>query len=184
MMKKERVNDSYFEWLYSQIEKRDSSGLEDFIFDLHSYPFICRVANDDNRVEEGVGLRYKFADEKKVHLSDEISSETCTLLEMLVALADRMDYILFDPSKGYRRWLWFWLFIDNLRLQKYTNDDEKGVISRRKKFNRIVINKFLRREYLANGKGGLFPLDNPTSDQRTVEIWYQMSEYINENYDI
>lgn len=181
---KETINDPYFRWLYAQIEKSDSSGLEDFIFDLHSYPFMSLIPNDDNRVEEGLELRYKFADEENVTLSKDMLSESCTLLEMLVALADRMDYILFDPSKANRRWLWFWLFIDNLRLRKYANDDEKGVISRKRNFNRIIINKFLNREYLANGKGGLFPLENPTSDQREVEIWYQMSAYINENYDI
>lgn len=180
---KEKIDDLYFKWLYSQIEKRDFSNLENFIFELHSYPFICRIPNDDNRVEEGIELRYKFADEKNIHLSEEFLSQTCTLLEMLIALADRMDFILFDPSKGTRRWLWFWLFIDNLKLQKYTND-EKEDISQKKKFNKIVINKFIRRDYLANGTGGLFPLDNPSSDQRNIEIWYQMAAYINENYDI
>lgn len=180
---KEKIED-YLNWLYSQIEKRDSSDFKEFVYDLHSYPFICQVANDDNRVEDGIELRYKFADEKKVELSKEFLSEGCTLLEMLVALSYRMDFILFDQSRGPRHQLYFWLFIDNLKLKKYTNDDEKGDISRKRKFNRVVINKFLRREYQANGSGGLFPLENPVSDQREVEIWYQMAEYINENYDI
>lgn len=181
---KEKNSDLYFEWLYSQIEKKDGSNLEDFIFELHSYPFVCRVPNDDNRVEEGIGLRHKFADEKNIKFSEEFLSGPCTLLEMLIALADRMDFILFDPSKGNRRWLWFWLFIDNLKLQKYTNDDRKETISRKRKFNQIVIKKFLRRDYLPNGTGGLFPLDNPSYDQRNVELWYQMAEYINEKYEI
>jgi len=182
-MMKEKIKEQYFQWLYSRIEKEDLPDLEDFLFELHSYPFYCVVPNDDNRVAEGVELRYKFADEKNVKLSEDILSESCTLLEMLVALADRMDFILFDPSKGNRPWYWFWLFIDNLKLQKYANDDNEGDISQRKRYNRIVINKFLRREYSANGKGGLFPLDSPSSDQRNVEIWYQLMEYINENYD-
>ncbi len=181
---KEKIKDLYFEWLYSQIEKRDSSNLEKFILELHSYPFFCHVPNDDNRVEEGIELRHKFADEKKVKLSEDFLSGPCTLLEMLVALADRMDFILFDPSKGSRSWLWFWLFIDNLKLRKYTNDDREEDISRKKNFNRVVLKKFLRRDYLANGTGGLFPLDNPSSDQREIEIWYQMAAYINENYEI
>ena len=42
----------------------------------------------------------------------------------------------------------------------------------------------LAREYSDNGHGGLFPLKNPKKDQRKVEIWYQMTEYINENYPI
>lgn len=180
---KEKIKDLYFEWLYSRIE-RGASGLEDFVLELHSYPFWCSVPNDDNRVEDGIELRQKFADEKNIQLSEDFLSRPCTLLEMLVALADRMDFILFDNNIGNRRWLWFWLFIGNLKLQKYTNDDNEEEILKKKKFNRIVINKFLRREYQANGKGGLFPLENPTSDQRKAEIWYQMAAYIDENYDI
>ena len=78
--------------------------------------------------------------------------------------------------------MWFWLFINNLKLQKYVNNEEDT--TRKKKFNWIVLNKFAKREYQADGKGGLFPLNSPDSDQRNVEIWYQMMDYIGENYDI
>ena len=33
-----------------------------------------------------------------------------------------------------------------------------------------------------NGTGGLFPLKRPRVNQRRVEVWYQMSEYLMENY--
>lgn len=181
---KEKIKDVYFEWLYSQIEKRGSPGLETFILELHSYPFVCYIPNDDNRVEEGIGLRYKFSDENNIDVAENLLFGTCTLLEMLIALAERMDFVLFDPIKGPRRWLWFWLFVDNLKLQKYTNNDRQKDILQKQKFNQIVINKFLRRDYLPNGTGGLFPLENPASDQRTIEIWYQMMAYIHENYEI
>src|SRR5512139_1470873 len=108
---KEKIRDRYFEWLYSQIEK--SSGFEDFVLDLHSYQFVCQVPNDDNRVQDGIELRNKFINEENVQLPEDILSGGCTLLEMLIALADRMDFILFEPGSGHRRWRWFWLFIDN-----------------------------------------------------------------------
>jgi hypothetical protein len=34
-----------------------------------------------------------------------------------------------------------------------------------------------------NGTGGLFPLKMPKVNQRRVEIWYQMSAFIEENFD-
>ncbi len=177
------INEAYFDWLFDQIEERQYSGLKDFIHELHLNPFICRIPNDDNRVEDGLELRNQFADEQDIDiLQEDDLSGPCTVLEMLIALSNRMDFVLFDPVKGNRCRLWFWLFIDNLNLQKYSHDDEDAL--QKKKFNRIVIRKFVNREFQANGKGGLFPLDKPASDQRTVEIWYQMMAFINERYDI
>lgn len=45
--------------------------------------------------------------------------------------------------------------------------------------NSIII-RFLNRKYERNGKGGLFTIKRPDLDLRTVEIWYQMSWYLNE----
>ena len=42
-----------------------------------------------------------------------------------------------------------------------------------------IINRFLNREYKPNGEGGLFTIRNTKRDMRTVEIWYQLNEYIN-----
>jgi hypothetical protein len=177
------INEAYFDWLFDQIEERQYSGLKDFVYALYLYPFVCRIANDDNRVEDGLTLRNTFYDEQDIDPSQEDDlSRPCTILEMLIALAGRMNFVLFDPHKGDQVSLWFWLFVDNLNLQKYDHDDEDAL--RKKKFNRIVLRKFVNREYQSNGKGGLFPLNNPNSDQREVELWYQMMAYINENYDI
>jgi len=39
------------------------------------------------------------------------------------------------------------------------------------------------RRYSKTGKGGLFPLKHPKKDQTEVEIWYQMQQYVMENFD-
>ena len=46
-----------------------------------------------------------------------------------------------------------------------------------------IVNAWMNREYLPNGQGGLFPLVRTKNDQTTVEIWYQLQEYILENWD-
>ena len=47
----------------------------------------------------------------------------------------------------------------------------------------IKIRRILNREYHPDGDGGLFPLMNPREDQRGVEIWYQMSAYLLEQFN-
>lgn len=177
-----KIKQAYFDWLYRQIECREASGLEDFLYEIHTHPFVCRIPNDDNRAEDGLVLRNTFIDKQDFDVPDDALPGPCTILEMLIALAKRMDFILFDPAKGWRISNWFWLFINNLKLQKYNSTDEDA--ERKQKFNKIVLKKFVAREYQADGRGGLFPLNSPRCDQREVEIWYQMMDYIAENYDI
>jgi hypothetical protein len=38
----------------------------------------------------------------------------------------------------------------------------------------------IHRYYQPNGHGGFFPLENPQDDQRHVELWYQLNEYVME----
>ena len=94
------------------------------------------------------------------------------MLEMLVALADRMSY--------YADGDWFWEMIENLGLLPYNDSnfyDDKYVGNY--SVSRILVT-FLGRKYLKNGTGGLFPLQHTRKDQRRVELWYQMCEYLEE----
>jgi hypothetical protein len=172
----------YFDHLYTLIRDEKSLELEDFIYELFSFPFVCHIPNDDNRVEDGLVLRKQYAEKQGFDNPEDILPGPCTVLEMLLALAGRMDFILFDPRKGDRYQKWFWLLISNLKLKKYHNGDEDS--ESKKKYNRIVLKKLVNREYKSDGRGGLFPLDDPSGNQREVEIWYQMMAFISQEYDI
>ena len=125
MKRNGKIEGIYFNWLYDQIKERGTSELENFIFELHCISFICLIPNDDNRVEDGIALRSKFEDELDYDIPEvPLAGLPCTVLEMLIALADKLDFILFDHKKGSQFKLWFWLLIDNLKLQKYTNDED------------------------------------------------------------
>lgn len=80
-----------------------------------------------------------------------------------------------DPDIGNRTGQWFWNMIVNLGLGSM-NDT---------KFNKIhakeIIQKFMDREYRRNGEGGLFTVKHCRTDLRSVEIWYQMCWYLDEN---
>ena len=45
------------------------------------------------------------------------------------------------------------------------------------------VDKLLGRDYFRDGFGGLFPLKHAKKDQRKVEIWYQLQNWLMENYE-
>lgn len=158
----------YIDWLCSTIKEEHHKAKYDNLCSwLYYQEFYAILPNDDNRVEDGLKLRETFG----IQLD-----KPCSMLEMLIALAERMDYILFEKHHGNRFEKWFWLFIRNLNLQSVFYDSEPEENQR----NLMIVKRFIERKYSRNGRGGLFPLKHTRNDQRSVEIWYQMMAYIEE----
>lgn len=172
------LDDAYFEWLYSQIGPLRNRNPE------HSYWRLCRklytteftwfVPNDDNRVEDGKELRLEFLDVTGYHLGGrrdvEWMSLGCSMFEMLIALA-RLAAFESDRSPAE----WFWRFMQNLELIRYSDDIYEISIEEEVE---EALDRINRRTYSANGVGGLFPLRRATQDQRKIELWYQLSAYL------
>lgn len=169
--------DSYFEWLLRIIDCPDC--YRKLMEKLDSRQFTWTIRMDENRAEDGLALRDKFLDEYGYTPDQsDIFIRPCSVLEMMVALACRIDDdIMFDPAYGDRAPEWFWIMITNLGLDGMDNDN----------FNNQnvdeILNVFLARTYMMNGTGGLFPLKHPNFNQRRVEIWYQMSSFLGENFN-
>jgi len=147
---------------------------------LHGTTFSYFIPNDDNRAEDGKNLRQLFAKEKRYENVELQLSGECSLLEMLIGLAIRMEYIIEKPETRNGVSKWFWEMLRNLRLDQYTdlgwtNMDEGEV--------RDIITTLMTRKYKPNGEGGLFPLQNKSRNQIKNELWYQMQDYISENYE-
>lgn len=178
------INNEYFTWLCNIINinrPRDSY----FILaqTLHKRDYTWFIPNDDNRAADGIKLREKFADELRYdNISRILNRNSCSLLEMLIGVSIRIEDILYDPEEGDRTERWFWEILGNIGLDIYT-DSKYADVYGREKIN-ILIDIVLNRTYRRNGKGGLFPLKGSRRDQRKIEIWYQMCEYLNENYFI
>ena len=135
---------------------------------------------DENRALDGENLRVRFFYESHT-LDDnyeEFLFEPCSVLEMLVALAFRMEkeYLMdWRPGTRDRTSERFWMLIDNLG----TDDNWSTKIDAKVQH---YVEQFLDRDYRFDGAGGLFPLKNCHEDQRNIEIWSQMQAYIMENY--
>lgn len=128
------------------------------------------VPGDANRCDDGLQLR------RDLGFGDALSDKPCSILEMLISLARRMENdIMHNPELGDRTGQWFWTMIVNLGLgsQNDRNYDPAYINS--------CIDIFIRRQYGADGSnGGLFVVNNPRRDLRDVDIWYQAMWYLSE----
>ena len=161
-------NLEYFLWLTNKIRLKDHTELRRFIENLSSVPFYSLISFDDNRALDGLQFRDSFKYETLL----EPPSGECSVLEVLIGIAERMAYILYDPDleNEDQIHIWFWELIHNLRINKNDNYME----------NMDKIYLWLNRRYSENGDGGLFPLQNPIENQREVELWHKMQAYLNE----
>lgn len=168
------VKNRYFEWLGHIVG--DNEQYSKLLHFLHTVEFYSFVPNDGNRESEGRHLREEFEDTEGLQALSLFPNDPCSILEMLIALSDRLtletEASKYEKSPGE----WFWILLENLKLC-WAND---------RKFDRekvsFIVENLLERRYGSDGDGGLFPLKNPKEDQRDIEIWYQMSAYIIENY--
>ena len=172
------VANLYFEWLCLEVGVgEDYWTMMGFLFNRE---FTWSISNDDNRAADGLALRERFVEESAFMEEVDISGP-CSVLEMMVALAERMDMdIMYDPELGDRSAEWFWVMVTNLGLDRY---DDGSLDSKTGEEIDHILDVLVGRTYFMNGTGGLFPLKNPVFNQRRVEIWYQMNAYIIENFE-
>lgn len=172
------IINEYFEWLFDLVCKQRYStqvSYRKLLTRLHSTDFRYSILRDQNRADDGAGLRYRFAIEQGYDDSIvDILDGPCSVLEMMIALAIHCEeHIMDDPVYGDRSGQWFWGMIVSLGLGSMIdrNYDRRYVDE--------VITRFLDREYQPNGRGGLFTIKDCDRDLRTVEIWYQLCWYLN-----
>ena len=78
-----------------------------------------------------------------------------------------------DDTVGNRTGQWFWNMIVSLGLGSMSDSRYN-----KKEVDRIL-DIFLNRTYEANGREGLFTIEDCPYDLRAVDIWYQMMWYLN-----
>ena len=146
---------------------------------LHNTTFTYLIPKDQNRAEDGIDLRYRFAivcnySEDLDYILDMLAGP-CSVLEMMVALAIRCEEnIMENPNMGDRTGQWFWGMVVNLGLGSMTDDryDRRYVSN--------AIRTFLDRRYSPDGQGGLFTVRHCDEDLTNVEIWHQLCWYLDE----
>jgi hypothetical protein len=167
------LDQAYFEWLCSQVgpvrlQNNSKASYWKLLEFLYKKEFTWKIERDANRASDGQDLRYQFTRETGNKADTVWMSMPCSFLEMLYALAFAVAFEGGgEPSER------FWELIHNVGLT--------GCTDRSRPSEAIVdhmLNKIMDRDYNENGAGGLFPLNNPTQDQRGVELWYQAQAYL------
>jgi hypothetical protein len=166
------LDDRYLTWLYGQVAvvrtRKSSRTYWNLFRQLFSTEFAWIVPNDDNRAEDGRELRCEWANNTNAEIDPNWLSLGCSFLELLIGLSRRLAFETDGKEAN-----WFWILINNLELlgcHDRSNFNPKYVED--------VTSRVIWRTYDKSGHGGLFPLQRTRNDQRRVEIWYQLSEYL------
>lgn len=170
----EPIESLYFNWLVAKVSdphaRTPSQTHLKLLRQLYSTEFVWTVARDDNRAEDGANLRIEFLLQSGLEAESEWFNLGCSVFEMIYALCRHASY-----QDGRRAYDWFWEIMENLGLSEF-NDAARA-------FEHTVdeiLARLVWRTYDRNGEGGMFPINNPRFDQRKIEIWYQLEEYLGE----
>lgn len=177
-----RETEQYYDWLYKIVcgewEPRNLS-FHRLLMYLFNRDYIPACEMDVCRATDGINLRYRFASENNIpygKIDAVFQGVPCSMLEMMVALAIRIEeHIMEDRSMGNRVGQWFWSMVVSTEcgcygrypLQRRTREADPG--------------QFMDRDYQPNRAGGLFTLTRTSIDMRTIDIWYQLMNWLNEN---
>lgn len=175
-MTRRELTRHYFNWMYGLVCGKKRKSYKKLLRHLYNREFVYMIEMDGNRAEDGIDLRYRFAQEtgqNEAMVSSYLDNQPCSVLEMLVALCVRCEEEITDNmGENNNVQKWFWNCINNLGLKNM--DDEKFDVE----YTDEVIDHFLNREYTPDGRGSLFLIKNSNYDMRNVEIWYQMLWYL------
>lgn len=181
----EDLVNGYFDWLTDHVCPdgsflgRDACGgrsysqLLAFLFGCKFFP---RHEMDENRANDGLSLRFHYtghAGDRDI-LTRSLDFE-CTILELLIALAERLESVLWEDDGVDRPWRWFWMFIENMGLAPFY--DERWSESQAA----YIIDNFNNGAY--NRKGGPFTNDNFYPHAGDVDLWTQMNTFIRNYLD-
>jgi len=164
----------YFRWLirtYLLDTEGNPDGYGCLVEQMFRKEYYYIVNNDENRAEDGLYLRNGYD-------AGPVPEGPCSFLEFLIALSIRLQEMLEDGEFiGVDEY--FWELAKRLRLTEYTDDmyaeeSTPFVVD-------AIMTDLMDRNYDRCGSTGLFPLRRGCRDQRKVEVWYQLNEYLLQN---
>lgn len=177
------ISNKYFQWLCSLV--RPSGGwpggktFHFFLSMLYKKEFYSLVPHDENRGTDGQQLRDTFVAEVGKPGWRLALDGPCTVLEMMIAMARRIDFEMFDLVGDDSTARWFWEMCGNARIDC---PDREWFVKDQYVAVEDAVDDILARGYQRSGKGGFFPLKRAAMDQRKVELAYQWSAYLMEKY--
>lgn len=175
-----RARTDYFEYILEYLAgdgEGDEPSYSNLLWILYNYEFHVVVDMDFNRVKNALYLRDHLAEEAGLNIIDD---DFCSVLDILVHLADRMAFNvdrLSERENGLR--CYFWEMIENFGFEECTdgnkNWSEEEVLE--------VLDDWVCRKYDENGCNTPYPIRHKMKKYQKMELWDQMQIYIEENYE-
>lgn len=167
------IKEEYFNWLIAKIGGRViTRRYHDLLLYLSQCEFRWNrlQKTDSNRADDGLELRGQYLSEYGARRTE--MREPCSVLEMMIALAIRIEIeITGEPGNDHPE-RWFWQMIQNLGLDRYTDSAfDKDDVD-------YILRYWMDRKYDRHGRGSLFPAVTSTMDQTVRPIWDQMCSYV------
>lgn len=185
----EKLSELYLEWLLRLINAdnyKDKSYTK-LCSLLNKIPFKPIVELDKNRefdVQSLLREVYIQSQSEWYRLEDDIITSfpdlPVSFLELMISLAMRIDLDFMREINGIDNTrIYFWILVRNLGLLEYDDEHwgEDAIISIVSRLNIVQ-----DRKYDFDGKGGLFPLENSEVDQRNVQIWNQLCQFVSQKF--
>lgn len=173
---------TYFEWLRNQVTYFDGPSYDYLLDELHQRRFIPRIERDENRAADGVALRDEYRYELGLFAETDdafLVDSPCSILEFLVGMARRMNFVYARTDED-RTQDCFWMMMRNLGLETFTDDICDEFPENANNAIACAIHVINDRAFGKDGSNGPFLLNTPRTNQRNVEYWYQMQQYVGE----
>ncbi len=182
--------DDYIYYLYKMVQNGGENYRKLCVELFRNRFFITRLApkRDIDREKDGLELRKEWSNKTHEYPGDDfdygMQPIPCTMLEMIIGISKRMSEQLMDEDGEDKTAQCFWEIIGNLGLNCWDDDNfgwETGLAP--KNIGKIC-EILCKRQYNPDGTGGgMFPMPGVLGvNQKKIEIWYQMQEYINWKY--
>lgn len=130
---------------------------------------------DENRAKDGVNMRNLFCDAYRLdgeQMQAIFGSKPCSMLEMMIALAVRIedDFMGTESTNNVPRWFWSMIFSMGLNICSDSCFDSNKV-------DHIIL-QFIEHKYAPDGRGSLFNIPMHNLDFRNMQIWDQMNQWL------
>lgn len=187
--KTNNLSELYLVWLINLINADNYKGKSyiKLCSLLNKVPFEPVIKLDENRLSDVQSLlreTYIQSQSDWYRLTNDDIMELpiwpVSFLELIISLAMRIDLDFMREINGIDNTrIYFWVLVRNLGILEFDDEHwgEDAIIS---VVNRLNIVQ--ERKYDFNGNGGLFPLENAEMDQRNVQIWNQLCQFVNQRF--
>lgn len=174
------IDYEYFLYLQGLAGVRNAANYSFLMEELWNIEFFVlpEFPMDKNRAEDGLALRDRFQNDLGKGIP--MRGKPCSVLEMLLALSERMDLEYVGSPGEIHNDVIFFHMLKNLGLENCQNLGWNWLCREKISQSCEKLNKKITTK---NGRGELFPLKNWRKRGKKREIWAQMQAYISENPD-